>query len=106
MAWFHSHTAQTASVNLKQSTRQNVLNWVYRAWASISNEVVRESLVFCGITADFAGGGNDKMFSHIPRVLVREVSNEDNDTHDEADDDEPPDIMSGDDFDPFESDTD
>ena len=46
------------------------------------------------------------MFSHVPRVLVREASNEDDDTHDEADDDDGPDIVSGDDFDSFESDTD
>ena len=70
----------------------------------MSSEITRDSFILCVITADVAGCENDKMFSHIPRVIAEEVSNEDDDDDDANDN--PDDMVAGDGFDPFESDCD
>ena len=69
--WFAGHTERTVHGNPKQPSRQDVINWVSDAWNSIKAETIQESFVLCGITA--AVSENNKMFSHIPRVVLEET---------------------------------
>ena len=76
----------TRQGNRKQPTRQDVINWVSRAWQAVAEEVISRSFTLCGITAEIDGSENDLIFSHVPQVLAEEVEEEM--TDEEAEDDE------------------
>ena len=71
---------------------------VSKAWESVSENIIRESFVICGITTAIDGSQNEKIFNHIPRVLAEEIEEEEDDSENES----PEDFVEGDDFDPFE----
>ena len=89
----------TKQGNRKLPFRQDVLTWVSRSWQGIPEEVIRQSFILCGITADINGGQDRQMFSHVPQVLVEEVEEEEEDGEDENE--SPDSFVEGDDFDPF-----
>ena len=78
--WFRDHRAVTPRGNLKQPTRQNAIDWVSAAWAGIPAEMIKESFVLCGITADINGADNEKMFSHVPQVVAGDLDDEASDS--------------------------
>ena len=86
VAWFREHTAVTARGNLKQPTRQDAINWVATAWADIPAGIIQESFVLCGITAAISGADDERMFSHVPRVVVEDLHYADDDDDDDDDD--------------------
>lgn len=109
MQWFRNHNDLTRQGNRKQPTRQDVLKWVSKAWDGVDEAVIRQSFILCGITAAADGSDNSDMFSHVPRVVAEEVSEdeeesgeEDGDGEGEAGNDNDDDFIEGDDFDPFE----
>lgn len=80
-------------------------------WKSINPQTIVQSILLCGITAHFDGSDNDKMFKHIPDVLPAVMEEVDNGDHEEeevdedgSEDDHADDgIITGKDFDGFES---
>ena len=61
------------------------------AWADIPESIIRESFVFCGITADILGADDNRMFAHVPKVVADNVdfgSDDDDDIFDDDDDSE------------------
>ena len=68
-----THTQHTKHGNLKQPTRQDVINWVSKAWKSVKMETIVESFLLCGITPKVDGSENHKMFSHVPHVIVEQM---------------------------------
>ena len=112
--WFAGHTVHG---NPKQPSRQDVINWVSDAWNSIKAEMIQEPFVLCGITAAVDCSENKMTFSHVPRVVLEESDeepSEDNveedespDQHESAEPDEgDEEMVSGDDFEGFDSDVD
>lgn len=87
--WFAGHTERTVHGNPKQPSRQDVINWVSDAWNSIKAETIQESFVLCGITAAVDGSENNKMFSHVPRVVLEDRGDEGPSDDDVEDDDSP-----------------
>ena len=45
--------------NLKQPTRQDIINWVSKAWESIKKEIIVKSLLECGIANALDGTEDD-----------------------------------------------
>ena len=64
VTWFSTHTQHTKHGNLKQLMKQDVINWVSKAWESVTMETIVESFLLCGITPKVDGSENHKMFSH------------------------------------------
>eukprot|EP00731_Ephydatia_muelleri_P018609 Em0011g649a len=115
LKWMSSNNERTAHGNLKQPTRQHVINWISAAWDNIKAESIIETFMRCGITAAADGSDDEKMFSHIPRVIVEEdlqegedaIENDDDVDEDTAEYDNDDDgMVTGDDFDQFDSDED
>ena len=56
---------RTAQGNLRMATRQDIINWVSRAWRSVSADVIRDSFKHCGISSNMNGSEdhllNDRM---------------------------------------------
>ena len=77
LAWFRQAPELTRAGNRKQPTRQDVLAWVSKAWESVSENIICEFFVICGITTAIDGSQNEKMFNHIPRVLAEEIEEDD-----------------------------
>ena len=101
MEQFRQHQEITKQRNRKQLTRQDVINWVSRAWQNVAEEVISQSFTLCGITAEIDGSENDLIFSHVPQVLAEEVEEEMTDEETEDDENESPESFVGDDLDPF-----
>lgn len=88
----------TARGNLKQPTRQNAIDWISAAWDDIPVDIIKNSFVLCGITADIAGADDDKLFSHVPKVVASELDDSDDDDESDIDDDQQADFDSFDSF--------
>ena len=63
--------------NPKQPTRQNVINCISTAWEGISEDIIHDAFVKCGLTANTDGSDNEKVFSHIPCVLANQKADDD-----------------------------
>ena len=87
------------SGNLKQPTRQDAINWVSKAWYSISLDTLIKSFKVCGIS-NALNGTEDDMVSddHVDSEPENE-SDDEGDTCAAEDDDV-------DDIDPFNDDSD
>ena len=102
VSWFQSHSDLAPKGNLKQPTRQDAINWVSTVWADISVSTIKESFVSCGITAAISGVDDDRMLSHVPRVVFESSGSVDDDDDDGCVSDESDDIdFEGFDFDFF-----
>ena len=109
VTWFSTHNLHTKHGNLKQPTRQDVINWVSKAWESVKMETIVESFLLCGITPQVDGSENHKMFSHVPHVIVEQMEETgmedgDDDVSDKESDSDDDGMVTGDDFDGFDSD--
>ena len=65
--WMRQGRPKTPSGNLKQPTRQDVIDWVSQAWSSIKKDTLVHSLV-CGISNALDGNQDDLMSSDIPNI--------------------------------------
>lgn len=65
-----AHIEHTVCSNLKQPTRQNVIDWVSVAWNSIKAGTIVDSFACCGI---MDASDDREMFSHIPHVMMQDV---------------------------------
>ena len=48
-AW-REQDIRTAQNNLKMATRQDVINWVSKAWRAVGEETIKKSFKYCGIS--------------------------------------------------------
>ena len=69
--------------NLKQPTRQDVINWVSKAWTSITVESITKSFLSCGISNALDGSEDHLANSDIPPLNI----SKDEDNEDAEDDD-------------------
>ena len=53
--WMQTPMAKTIQGNLKQPTRQDVIDWVSRAWSEIDPELLTHSFLVCGISSALDG---------------------------------------------------
>ena len=70
--------------NLKQPTRQDVIDWVSNTWASIRIEIITKSFLNCGISNALDGTQDDCVNSDIP--LLEEEDEGDRDKMEAVDD--------------------
>ena len=77
---------KTPAGNLKQATRQDVIDWVSRAWTSIEKDTLVHSFLVCGISNALDGTQDDLVSSDIPNVEDEDEQNEDAVTMDEEED--------------------
>ena len=54
--------------NLRQPTRQNLLNWISRAWESIDEEIIIRAFLYCGISNKLDGSEDDLASDKIPSL--------------------------------------
>ena len=66
--WMRQDRPKTPSGNLKQPTRQDVIDWVSQAWSSIKKETLVHSFLVCGISNALDGSQDDLVSSDIPDV--------------------------------------
>ena len=108
--WFRNHDDLTRQGNHKQPTRQDVLNWVSKAWDGVDEAVIKQPFILCGITAAVDGSEGSSMFSHVSRALADEVTIEEEGGESGEEEGEGEregeggndDFIEGDDFDPFQ----
>ena len=60
---------RTPQGNLKQASRQDVINWVSRAWSKISEEVIKKSFRCCGISLDLDGSQDAQLSDNMADAL-------------------------------------
>ena len=66
--WMCQDRAKTKQGNLKQPTRHDAINWVSKAWDSISQETVINSFLVCGISNALDGSEDDYVCDDVPGV--------------------------------------
>ena len=88
--------ALTTQRNLKQPTRQDVINWVSQAWRSIKSELLSHAFLVSGISNSLDGSQDDLVSDKLPQIDGDEKEEEEN-GEEEGDE-------NVDDFDPFDSD--
>ena len=66
--WMRQDRAKTKSGNLKQPTRQDAINWVSKAWYSISPDTLIKSFKVCGISNALDGTEDDMVSDDLPSV--------------------------------------
>ena len=61
---------KTPSGNLKQPTRQDVIDWVSQTWSSIKKDTLMHSFLVCGISnaLHVDGSQDDLVSSDIPNI--------------------------------------
>ena len=83
-SWMKMDQPTTKMGNLKQPTRQDVIDWVSKAWASIRIEIITKSFLNCGISNALDGTQDDCTNSDIP--LLEEEDEGDPDEMEAVDD--------------------
>ena len=102
--WMRQDRAKTKSGNLKQPTRQDAINWVSKAWDSISPDTLIKSFKVCGISNALNGTEDDTESDDLPSVDSEPEDQESESDSDEGDACAAEDDV--DDIDPFSDDSD
>ena len=66
--WMRQDRPKTPSGNLKQPTRQDVIDWVSEAWTSIKKDTLVHSFLVCGISNALDGSQDDLVSSDLPNI--------------------------------------
>ena len=61
-------TERNANGNLRQPTRQNVINWVSRAWKNVKEETITNYFLSCGISNKLDGTEDDLVSDNFPAL--------------------------------------
>ena len=64
----HGQKPTTSSGNLKAPAIETYLEWIYKAWDSLSKDLIVKSFVACGMTNDTDGKLDDQI--HVFKVNV------------------------------------
>jgi len=64
--WFETHDERTPAGNLRQPSRQQVINWVSQAWRDIPEDMIRRAFLRCGISNALDGTQDDQCRDEIP----------------------------------------
>ena len=67
--WRRLPAACTPAGNFKQSTRQQVLDWVSKAWQEIGEDIIVKSFKRCGISNTLDGSEDDQIRNEIPKDM-------------------------------------
>ncbi|KAL8621141.1 hypothetical protein ACOMHN_004812 [Nucella lapillus] len=59
----------TAAGNLRQPTRQDVVNWVGRAWDGIERDVITKAFLRCGVSNALDGSEDDQTLEWFPAEI-------------------------------------
>ena len=85
---------KTPAGNLKQPTRQNVIDWVAEAWRKISPELLVKSLLVCGISNALDGSEDDLLSDDLPRLNEEDEGGNESDEEDSPSDSDDDDDLS------------
>ena len=79
VVWRRTTNARTPQGNLRQPTQQEVLMWVSEAWNSISEDVIIQAFLHCGIASLLDGSEVDHVQHniHIPAEENEDQYNQD-----------------------------
>ena len=66
--WMQSPRAKTPMGNLKQPTRQDVIDWVSEAWSSLHVNILQKSFLVCGISNALDGSEDHLVSDDLPAV--------------------------------------
>lgn len=104
--WMCQDRSKTKQGNLKQPTRQDAIDWVSKAWDSISQETIINSFLVCGISNALDGSEDEYVSDDVPAVELESVEEEE----DEEEGEEEEELEDGTDIDdlgdPFSDDSD
>lgn len=64
----HGQKPTTSSGNLKAPAIETYLEWIYKAWDSLSKDLIVKSFVACGMTNDTDGKLDDQI--HVFKVNI------------------------------------
>ena len=59
----------TAAGNLRQPTRQDVVNWVGRAWDGVGRDVITKAFLRCGVSNALDGSKDDQTLEWFPQEI-------------------------------------
>ena len=90
--------AFTKMGDLKQPTRQDVINWASKPWREIRVGLLRKSFLVCGISNALNGSQDDLVCDKVPIVDASSTDALDNDDEDDTEDED----ADVEDFDPIE----
>ena len=71
--WMRQDRAKTKKGNLKQPSRQDAINWVFKAWESIKLQTLTHSFLVCGISNALEGSQDDLVSDDLPTVEMDTV---------------------------------
>ncbi|KAK7115479.1 hypothetical protein V1264_001336 [Littorina saxatilis] len=69
VTWMVEPRPPTAAGNLRQPTRQNVVNWVGRAWDGVGCDVITKAFLRCGVSNALDGSGDDQILEWFPEEI-------------------------------------
>ena len=81
--WMIQDRPTTKAGNLKQPTRQDIINWVSHAWSSIELKVIVDSFLVCGLSNALDGSQDDKVSDDIPACTAEDDDSETKDQQEE-----------------------
>ena len=81
--WIIQDRPTTKAGNLKQLTRQDIINWVSHAWSSIELKVIVDSFLVCGLSNTLDGSQDDKVSDDIPACTAEDGDSETEDQQEE-----------------------
>ena len=55
-----------AAGNLKQPTKQHVINWVTKAWEELPEDILKRSFLKCGMSNELDGSQDNTIQADIP----------------------------------------
>lgn len=62
--------------NLKRPTHQNVINWVSKAWDSISQDIIINSFLVCRVSNALDSSEDDYVSDDVPAMELESVKEE------------------------------
>nr|CAD2123464.1 unnamed protein product [Meloidogyne enterolobii] len=66
----HGQKPTTSSGNLKAPAIETYLEWIYKAWDSLSKDLIVKSFVACGMTNDTDGKLDDQIHVFKPAGAI------------------------------------
>ena len=69
VTWMAEPRPPTAAGNLRQPTRQDVVNWVGRAWDGVGRDVITKAFLRCGVSYALDGSEDDQTLEWFPQEI-------------------------------------
>ena len=69
VTWKAEPRPPTAAGNLRQPIRQDIVNWVGRAWDGVGRDVITKAFLRCGVSNTLDGSEDNQTLEWFPQEI-------------------------------------